>query len=63
MELADALDDAVFVLGPVEGLALINRLEGVDATVITDSGQTLVSKGMLINAYHSAAAMAAATSK
>ncbi|WP_223649454.1 FAD:protein FMN transferase [Hymenobacter psoromatis] len=54
VELADALDDAVFVLGPVAGLALINRLKGVDATVITDAGQTLVSRGMKLNAYHSA---------
>jgi len=55
VELADALDDAVFVLGPVEGLALINKLKNVNATVITDEGQTLVSKGMQLNPYHSAA--------
>ena len=55
VELADALDDAVFVLGAGPGLALINRLKGVDATVITDDGQTLVSRGMQLNAYHSAA--------
>jgi thiamine biosynthesis lipoprotein len=55
VELADALDDAVFVLGPVEGLALINRLKNVNATVITDAGETLVSKGMQLNPYHSAA--------
>ncbi len=60
VELADALDDAVFVLGPVEGLAMINRLKGVDATVITDDGQTLVSKGMQLNPYHSAAPVGAA---
>ena len=55
VELADALDDAVFVLGPVEGLALIDRLKGVSCTVIDDEGKTLVSKGMQLNAYHSAA--------
>ena len=55
VELADALDDAVFVLGAEQGLALINRLKGVDATVITDAGQTLVSRGMRLNPYHSAA--------
>jgi thiamine biosynthesis lipoprotein len=55
VELADALDDAVFVLGPVEGLALINRLKGVNCTLIDDSGKTLVSKGMQLNPYHSAA--------
>jgi thiamine biosynthesis lipoprotein len=55
VELADALDDAVFVLGPVEGLALINRLKDINCTLITDDGRTLVSKGMQLNAYHSAA--------
>jgi thiamine biosynthesis lipoprotein len=59
VELADALDDAVFVLGPIEGLALINRLKGVNCTLIDDSGQTLVSKGMQLNSYHSAAPAAA----
>ncbi|MGI4739775.1 MAG: FAD:protein FMN transferase [Janthinobacterium lividum] len=59
VELADALDDAVFVLGPVDGLALINRLKGVSCTLIDDRGQTLVSKGMQLNAYHSAAPAAA----
>ncbi|NML64148.1 FAD:protein FMN transferase [Hymenobacter sp. RP-2-7] len=59
VELADALDDAVFVLGPTEGLGLINRLKGVSATVITDDGQTLVSKGLQLNSYHSAAPAAA----
>jgi len=63
VELADALDDAVFVLGPVEGLALINKLKGVNATVITDDGQTLVSKGMQLNPYHSAAPAAVAQPK
>jgi thiamine biosynthesis lipoprotein len=55
VELADALDDAVFVLGPVDGLALLNRLKGVNGTLIDDSGRTLVSKGMQLNPYHSAA--------
>jgi thiamine biosynthesis lipoprotein len=55
VELADALDDAVFVLGPEQGLDLINRLKGINCTLITDDGQTLVSKGMQLNPYHSAA--------
>ena len=59
VELADALDDAVFVLGPVEGLALINRLKGINCTLITDDGRTLISKGMQLNPYHSAAPTAA----
>jgi thiamine biosynthesis lipoprotein len=54
VELADALDDAVFVLGPVEGLALINRLKDVNCTLIDDAGHILTSKGMQVNKYHSA---------
>ena len=60
VELADALDDAVFVLGPEAGLALVNRLKGVSCTLIDDNGQTLVSKGMQVNSYHSAAPAALA---
>ena len=61
VELADALDDAVFVLGPVEGLALINRLKNVSCTLITDAGQTLISHGMQLHPYHQAAAANPAT--
>jgi thiamine biosynthesis lipoprotein len=63
VELADALDDAVFVLGPEQGLALINRLKDINCTLITDDGQTLVSKGMQLNPYHSAAPAAVAQPK
>ena len=63
VELADALDDAVFVLGPVAGLALINRLKGISCTLIDDNGQTLVSKGMQLHSYHSAAPAAQASSQ
>lgn len=63
VELADALDDAVFVLGPTEGLALINRLKDINCTLITDAGQTLVSRGMQLNPYHSAAPAAVAQPK
>jgi thiamine biosynthesis lipoprotein len=63
VELADALDDAVFVLGPEQGLALINRLKDINCTLITDGGQTLVSKGMQLNPYHSAAPAAVAQPK
>jgi thiamine biosynthesis lipoprotein len=63
VELADALDDAVFVLGPEQGLALINRLKDINCTLITDDGQTVVSKGMQLNPYHSAAPAAVAQPK
>ena len=54
VELADALDEVVFVLGPEEGLAFINKLKGVDCTLITNDGRTLASKGMQVNYYHTA---------
>ena len=49
VELADGLDEVVFVKGPVAGLAFINRLKGVDCTLITDDNRTLASRGMTLN--------------
>lgn len=43
---ADALSQAVFVLGPKKGLALVERLKGVEAVVVTDENEVLVSKGL-----------------
>jgi thiamine biosynthesis lipoprotein len=60
VELADGLDEVVFVLGPEEGLAFINKLKGVDCTLITNDGRTLASKGMQVNYYHNSGAPAAA---
>ncbi|WP_048826547.1 FAD:protein FMN transferase [Hymenobacter sp. DG25B] len=54
VELADGLDEVVFVLGPEEGLAFINRLKGVDCTLITNDGRTLASKEMQVNYYQNA---------
>ena len=45
-ELADALATTVFVLGPEEGLALINHLDGVECAVVDGSGTLLLSHGM-----------------
>ncbi|MDO7846882.1 FAD:protein FMN transferase [Hymenobacter sp. M29] len=55
VELADGLDEVVFVKGPTAGLAFINGLKNVDCTLITDNNETLVSKGMKLNYYHGAA--------
>lgn len=38
-ELADALATSVFVLGPRQGLALVDRLNGVEALVVDDAGK------------------------
>ena len=51
VELADCLDEVVFVKGPVAGLAFINTLKGVDCTLITDDNRTLVSKNMQVKYY------------
>jgi thiamine biosynthesis lipoprotein len=42
----DGLSTSVFVLGPQGGIDLINRLEGVDAVVVTPAGKVLYSKGL-----------------
>jgi FAD:protein FMN transferase len=43
---ADALSTAVFVLGPKAGLALVERLQGVEALIVTDDNRVLHSKGL-----------------
>ena len=54
VELADGLDEVVFVKGPAAGLAFINSLKGIDCTLITDDNRTLASRGMTLNYYHGA---------
>lgn len=44
--LTDGLSTSVFVLGAEAGLALIDRLEGVDAIIIDGDGRLLYSKGL-----------------
>jgi thiamine biosynthesis lipoprotein len=41
---ADAVDDAVFILGPQEGLALIDSLDDVGAVVVDAKNRVFVSK-------------------
>ncbi|WP_082685018.1 FAD:protein FMN transferase [Hymenobacter sedentarius] len=55
VELADGLDEVVFVKGPTAGLAFINGLKNVDCALITDDNRTLVSKGMKLNYYRGSA--------
>lgn len=43
----DALSTTVFVLGPVEGLALIESLEGLDAVIIDPEGRLQYSSGLM----------------
>ncbi len=42
---ADALSTALLVLGPTEGLALVEDLPGIEALLITKDGQRLFSSG------------------
>jgi len=42
----DGLSTAVFVMGAERGLAMINRLDGVDAVVVTPQGKVLYSRGL-----------------
>ncbi len=42
--LADEIDDAVFIMGPKDGLALVESLEGVGAVIVDDKNNLWVSK-------------------
>lgn len=41
---ADAIDDAVFILGPKKGLALVDSLDDVGAVIVDDKNDLWVSK-------------------
>ena len=44
--LADGLSTGVFILGPVEGMALIERLPQVEGVIVTAKNEVLVSSGL-----------------
>jgi thiamine biosynthesis lipoprotein len=44
--LADGLSKSVFILGPVEGMALIKRLPRVEAVIVTATNEVVVSPGL-----------------
>lgn len=44
--LADGLDTGLFVMGPERGMALVERLEGVEAVIVDHEGKVLVSSGL-----------------
>jgi thiamine biosynthesis lipoprotein len=44
--LADALSTGVFILGPDAGMALIERLPGVEGVIVTAADDVLVSSGL-----------------
>ena len=43
----DALSTSVFVMGPEEGLALVNRMPGIDAIIIDGKGRMYVSQSLM----------------
>jgi FAD:protein FMN transferase len=43
----DALSTTVFVMGAEKGLALINKLPGFDAIIITEEGKVVYSQGLM----------------
>jgi FAD:protein FMN transferase len=43
---ADAVDDAVFILGPTEGLKLVESIEGVGAVIVDAKNQVWLSERM-----------------
>ena len=44
--IADGLAKGVFILGPSEGMALIERLPNVEGVIVTDRNDVLVSSGL-----------------
>ena len=44
--LADGLSTGVFLLGPVEGMALIERLPDLEGVIVSDRNEVLVSSGL-----------------
>jgi thiamine biosynthesis lipoprotein len=45
--IADGLSTGVFILGPSEGMALVERLPDVEAVIVTDRNDVLVSSGLM----------------
>lgn len=44
--LADGLSKGVFILGPARGMALVERLPDIEAVIVTDKNEVLVSSGL-----------------
>ncbi len=50
-ELSDALATSVFVMGKIEGLALINEIKGVEGLIVTDEDEILSTANLKLNYY------------
>ncbi|MGH7209425.1 MAG: FAD:protein FMN transferase, partial [Nitrospiraceae bacterium] len=44
--MADGLDTGIFVMGPQRGMELVEKLAGVEAIIVDQEGNILVSSGL-----------------
>lgn len=44
--IGDALSTGVFVLGPADGMALVEKLPGVEAVIVSSANEVLISSGL-----------------
>lgn len=50
--IADGLSTGVFILGPAAGMALVERLPNVEAVIVSDRNEVLVSSGLRERLVH-----------
>jgi thiamine biosynthesis lipoprotein len=43
---ADGLSTGVFIMGPASGMELVERLPGVEAVIVSDKNEVLISSGL-----------------
>jgi thiamine biosynthesis lipoprotein len=44
--LADVLSTGVFIMGPADGMALIEKLPGVEGVIVSAKNEVLISSGL-----------------
>jgi thiamine biosynthesis lipoprotein len=44
--MADALSTGIFIMGPDDGMALIEKLPDVEGVIVTASNEVLISSGL-----------------
>lgn len=52
-EFSDALATALFVMGEVQALSLVNQLTGVECLIITEDNRIMTSDGLKLSTVHS----------
>ncbi len=51
-EIADALATSVFILGPIDGVKLINQLKNIECLIVTDNDEIVKSAGLKLSYYN-----------